>query len=69
MTAPAVTPEGAVRAIRERAAGANVPTAFDPVRDHYAAIAEAAIRKDDIPLTRRDYIQRYFAALRTREEP
>jgi hypothetical protein len=68
-TGPAVTPEGAVRAIAERAAGVHQPTAFDPIRKHYEAIAEAAIRKDDIPLTRRDYIQRYFAALRTREEP
>lgn len=68
-TAPAVTPEGAVRAIAERASGIHQPTEFDRARDQYEAIAEAAIRKDDIPLTRRDYIQRYFAALRTREEP
>lgn len=68
-TGPAVTPEGAVRAIAERTAGLHQPTAFDRIADHYQAIAEAAIRKDDIPLTRRDYIQRYFAALRTREEP
>jgi hypothetical protein len=67
-TAPAMTPEGAVRAIAERMSGLHQPTAFDRARDQYEAIAEAAIRRDDIPLTRRDYIQRYFEALRTRED-
>ena len=63
------TPDGIVRAIREHSAGAHTATLFGAVRDHYAAVAEASMHRDEIPLTRRDFIQRYFEALRTREEP
>jgi hypothetical protein len=60
----ALSPEGVIRAIAEHAAGEHVSEAFGPVRDKYEAIAEAAIHRDEIPLTRRDFIQRYFEALR-----
>jgi hypothetical protein len=66
---PALSPEGVIRAIAEHAQGDHRATQFGPVRDHYGAIAESAIHRDDIPLTRRDFIQSYFEALRTREEP
>ena len=72
VTAPpptSISPEGVIRAIAEHAQGDHVSTQFGPVRDHYEAIAESAIHRDEIPLTRRDFIQRYFEALRTREEP
>jgi hypothetical protein len=61
--------DGVIRAIAEHAAGVHRSETFGPVRDHYAAAAEAAIHRDEIPLTRRDFIQRYFEALRTREDP
>jgi uncharacterized membrane protein YgcG len=62
-----ISPEGVIKAIAEHAAGVHVSEQFGPVRDHYAALAEAAIRRDEIPLTRRDFIQRYFEALRNHE--
>jgi len=65
----ALSPEGVIRAIAEHAAGDHTSEAFGPVRDKYEAIAEAAIHRDEIPLTRRDFIQRYFEALRNREDP
>lgn len=66
---PPATPDGIVRAIKEHSAGDHTATAFGAIRDHYAAVAEAVMHRDEIPLTRRDFIQRYFEALRTREEP
>ncbi len=66
---PPTTPDGIIRAIREHSSGDHTPTAFQALRDRYAAVAEATMHRDEIPLTRRDFIQRYFEALRTREEP
>jgi hypothetical protein len=66
---PPGTPDGIVRAIKEHSAGEHTATAFGAIRDHYAAVAEAVMHRDEIPLTRRDFIQRYFEALRTREDP
>lgn len=66
---PPSTPDGIIRAIREHSTGDHTPTAFQAIRDRYAAVAEATMHRDEIPLTRRDFIQRYFEALRTREEP
>ena len=66
---PPATPDGIIRAIREHSTGDHTPTAFQAIRDRYAAVAEATMHRDEIPLTRRDFIQRYFEALRTREEP
>ena len=66
---PPSTPDGIVRAIREHSAGDHTATMFGAIRDHYAAVAEANMHRDEIPLTRRDFIQRYFEALRTREDP
>jgi len=60
--------DGIIRAIAEHSAGDHRSVRFDAVRDHYEAIAEAAIHRDEIPLTRRDFIQRYFEALRTHDE-
>jgi hypothetical protein len=68
-TGPPISADGVVRAIREHAEGEHGSEQFGPVRDHYAAIAEAAIHRDQIPLTRREFIQRYFEALRNREAP
>jgi hypothetical protein len=66
---PALSPDGVIRAIAEHAQGDHRSVQFGAVRDRYEAIAESAIHRDEIPLTRRDFIQRYFEALRTREEP
>lgn len=68
-TPPPVTPDGVIRAIREHSEGEHASEQFEPVRDHYQAIAEAAMHRDQIPLTRRDFIQRYFEALRKHEGP
>jgi hypothetical protein len=65
---PPSNPEGIVKAIREHSAGDHTATLFGQIRDHYAAVAEATMHRDEIPLTRRDFIQRYFEALRTRED-
>ena len=65
----ALTPDGVIRAIAEHSFGEHQPEAFDRVRNHYAAIAESVIRRDEIPLTRRDFIQRYFEALRNQPAP
>jgi hypothetical protein len=66
---PPTTPDGIIRAIREHSAGDHTPTAFQAIRDRYAAVAEATMHRDEIPLTRRDFIQRYFEALRNQEAP
>ena len=66
---PPANPEGIIKAIREHSAGDHTATLFGQIRDHYAAVAEATMHRDEIPLTRRDFIQRYFEALRTREDP
>ena len=65
---PPSNPEGIVKAIREHSEGDHTATLFGRIRDHYAAVAEATMHRDEIPLTRRDFIQRYFEALRTRED-
>ena len=64
---PPATPDGIIRAIREHSTGDHTPTAFQALRDRYAAVAEATMHRDEIPLTRRDFIQRYFEALRNQE--
>jgi len=64
---PPTTPDGIIRAIREHSTGDHTPTAFQALRDRYAAVAEATMHRDEIPLTRRDFIQRYFEALRNQE--
>jgi hypothetical protein len=64
---PPSTPEGIIKAIREHSTGDHTPTAFQAIRDRYAAVAEATMHRDEIPLTRRDFIQRYFEALRNQE--
>jgi hypothetical protein len=66
---PPTTPDGIIRAIREHSTGDHTPTAFQALRDRYAAVAEATMHRDEIPLTRRDFIQRYFEALRNQEAP
>ena len=66
---PPANPEGIIKAIREHSAGDHTATLFGQIRDHYAAVAEATMHRDEISLTRRDFIQRYFEALRTREDP
>ena len=67
-TQPQIAGDGAIRVIAERTVADVPPALFQPLADKYAAIAEAAIRQADIPLTRRDYIERYFTALRNQDE-
>ncbi len=61
-------PQGMVRLIQRSAQGERSSTAYAEVHQSYTAIAEAATTQEDIPLTRRDYIQRYFEAIRPRDD-
>lgn len=57
-------PGGAVRAIERFANGYRDGDRYDEVHREYRSIAEAAVRREEIPLTRRDYIRSYFEAVR-----
>jgi hypothetical protein len=50
--------------VREAEAGGRSSIAWSQVHTNYAAIAEAAASRPDIPLSRRQYVQRYFQAIR-----
>jgi len=58
-------PKGAVRIIERAASGPGRETKeYADIHHEYSAVAEAAVRREEIPLTRRDYIQNYFQAVR-----
>ena len=57
-------PQGMIRIIQRFAAGERSTTEFRELHQYYSAIAESTVRREEIPLTRRDYIRRYFDALR-----
>lgn len=61
-----IPPEGVVRLVRRASDGQAATAAYRRVHRAYSAIAEAAVRREAIPLTRRDYIRSYFEALRPR---
>ena len=58
-------PEGAVRIIERAATGPGRTTKeYEDIHHEYRAVAEAAVSREEIPLTRRDYIRDYFQAVR-----
>ena len=58
-------PKGAVRIIQRAAQGPGRQTEeYRDIHHEYSAVAEAAVRREEIPLTRRDYIRDYFQAVR-----
>ncbi|MEX1366160.1 MAG: hypothetical protein AB1Z98_23750 [Nannocystaceae bacterium] len=60
-------PKGAVRIIERAAQGPGRQTEeYRDIHHEYSAVAEAAVRREEIPLTRRDYIRDYFQAVRPR---
>jgi hypothetical protein len=56
--------KGAVRYIQSFAQGLRGGPEYRDVHREYEEIAEAAVRREQIPLTRRDYIRSYFEAVR-----
>jgi hypothetical protein len=63
--APSAGPaKGAVRLIKRFALGYRPGPEYRDLHHEYEEIAEAAVRREAIPLTRRDYIRSYFEAVR-----
>ncbi len=58
--------QGSVRAIRRYSEGYRDNRDYQSLHDKYESIAESAVRREEIPLTRRDYIRSYFQAVRGR---
>ena len=58
--------QGSVRAIRRYSEGYRDSRDYKDLHDKYECIAESAVRREEIPLTRRDYIRSYFQAVRGR---
>jgi hypothetical protein len=61
---PSGAPQGAIRVIRRFTQGQRDDREYQAVHGEYNAIAESAVRREEIPLTRRDYIRNYFQAVR-----
>lgn len=57
---------GSVRAIRRYSEGYRDTREYKDLHDKYSSVAESAVRREEIPLTRRDYIRSYFQAVRGR---
>ena len=54
-----------MRIIERAASGPGRDTKeYADIHHEYSAVAEAAVRREEIPLTRRDYIRNYFQAVR-----
>ncbi len=58
------TPEGVANVIRGGSGGERSSREWAEVHANYSAIAESAVDREEIPLTRRDYIRSYFEAIR-----
>lgn len=63
-TPAAGAPQGRIRVIRRFLQGRPDDREYRDLHQEYAAIAESAVRREQIPLTRRDYIRNYFEAVR-----
>jgi hypothetical protein len=63
-TDPEGPAQGAVRVIRRFTEGYRDSREYGELHDKYNSIAESAVRQEEIPLTRRDYIRSYFQAVR-----
>jgi hypothetical protein len=64
------TPDGAnhgsVTVIQRFADGHRDDQEYEDLHHEYESVAESAVRREQIPLTRRDYIRNYFQAVRPR---
>jgi len=57
--------KGAIRIIQRISAGRrDAEGQYKDLHQHYEEVAEEAVRQDQIPLTRREYIREYFEAVR-----
>jgi hypothetical protein len=63
---PSGPAHGSVRAIRRYSEGYRDTREYKQLHDKYSSVAESAVRREEIPLTRRDYIRSYFQAVRGR---
>jgi len=62
------SPQGIVRIIERGAFGERSSVDYRNLHESYAAVAENATDREEIPLTRRDYIQSYFEAIRPSQD-
>jgi hypothetical protein len=58
--------QGNVRIIQRASEGHRDTREYRDLHGRYESIAESAVRREEIPLTRRDYIRNYFQAVRGR---
>ena len=58
--------QGSVRAIRRYSEGYRDNRDYKDLHEEYSSVAGSAVRREEIPLTRRDYIRSYFQAVRGR---
>ena len=58
------SPEGVVQMIESASHGERSQATFQQLLLSYADVAETANQQEDIPLTRRAYIQHYFETIR-----
>jgi hypothetical protein len=56
--------KGAIRIIQRASQGGPSGQQYEDLHHEYSDVAEAAVRREEIPLTRRDYIKNYFEAVR-----
>jgi hypothetical protein len=63
-TRPKGEAQGAIRIIKRASEGHRDTREYRDLHDKYESIAESAVRREEIPLTRRDYIRNYFQAVR-----
>ncbi|MFT7521647.1 MAG: hypothetical protein ACI9MC_003798, partial [Kiritimatiellia bacterium] len=61
-------PDSMGELVRRAAEGDRSSQQWGQVHARYAALAETAARQEAIPLTRRNYIRRYFEAIRTESQ-
>jgi hypothetical protein len=58
------TPDGVVQLIESASHGERSALDYEQLIYSYTSVAEAQARREDIPLTRRNYIREYFEAIR-----
>ena len=61
---PDGTTQGSVAVIQRFTEGHRDDREYEDLHHEYESVAESAIRREQIPLTRRDYIRNYFQAVR-----
>jgi hypothetical protein len=56
--------KGAVKIIERVSQGGPTGEQYEDLHHEYSEVAESSVRREEIPLTRRDYIKKYFEAVR-----